>query len=79
MQTFSMKSYEDAGDKFRLKDMTTSLTDWKKNNPGAAQKADQRRVEERTVGLKAGSSRKSILKVEKVKVKAKAKILVSLW
>lgn len=42
MQTFSMFFSEDAGDKFKAMS-DDQFEDWKKNNPGAAAKADQLR------------------------------------
>ena len=42
MQTFSMFFSEDAGEKFRAMS-DDQFEDWKKNNPGAAAKADQMR------------------------------------
>lgn len=46
MKTFSMFFSEDAGEKFNKMD-DSQFADWKKNNPGAAAKADQLRKKAR--------------------------------
>ncbi|WNL51055.1 hypothetical protein SCREM2_gp136 [Synechococcus phage S-CREM2] len=56
MQTFSMFFSEDAGDKFRAMS-DEQFADWKKNNPGAAAKADQMRKDAKGSAIvKSGTS-----------------------
>ena len=81
MQTFSMFFSEDAGDKFKAMS-DDQFENWKKNNPGAADKADQIRKDAKGSAIvKAGTSTTNYKKVLADKAKKiaadKAKQLAS--
>lgn len=66
MQTFSMFFSEDAGDKFRAMS-DDQFENWKKNNPGAAAKADQLRKDAKGSAIvKSGTSSSSTDNYKKV-------------
>ena len=59
MKTFSMFFSEDAGEKFNKMD-DDQFANWKKANPGAAEKADKLRSAKKESGLQKNDAKKEL-------------------